>query len=88
MIKCTQWSRSRILCYTYQRDNMMGRPRKISLIDSIRMTVRLIVMPMTPPINNAASITGDVESTFIISREWPGYVASTPGPTQLFNVAR
>ena len=37
-------------------DNMMGRPREISLVDSIRMTVKLMVMRTTPPRNEAAPI--------------------------------
>ena len=36
---------------------MMGRPYSISLVDSIRMTVRLMVILTTPPRNEAAPMS-------------------------------
>ena len=38
------------------RDNMMGSPSEISLVDSIRITVKLMVIRTTPPRNEAAPI--------------------------------
>lgn len=47
---------------------MMGRPYVISLVDSMRMTVRLMVMRTTPPKKAAAPIRAKVPEYICIPR--------------------
>lgn len=47
---------------------MMGRPYVISLVDSMRMTVRLMVMRTTPPRKAAAPIRANVPEYICIPR--------------------
>lgn len=50
---------------------MMGRPYVISLVDSIRMTVRLMVIRTTPPRKAAAPIRANVPEYMCIPRFLP-----------------
>ncbi len=43
-----------LYCEPTRRVNMIGRPKDISLVDSMRITVRLMVIRTTPPRKAAA----------------------------------
>ena len=48
---------------------MMGRPKEISLVDSIRITVRLMVILTTPPRKAAAPIRAYVPDEILVRKK-------------------